>query len=437
MRRLLRAHLVEQPALDRYTCHDLLRLYAREQLPDDDRAMSIARLLDWYLARVDAAARLLYPAMLRLDVDKGFEFLHRGEALEWLDAERANLVAAIRYAADHGRLHHAFQLSDALRGYFILRRPIADWTAAAAAGLAAAQAARDVRGQVTAHRNLANLHQSIGQQGLALRHHSVAIQLAEDCGWTEAELGTYSDRATIYIELGQLRTASDLLTRALALCAGVDVPHIEVHVHNNLAVTLLRMGAVESALDHLEQVLRLAADQQQLVGLAMANKAEACRLLRRYADARDLLSRALAIHWEMGNRYGEADVLVIMSRVQCEVGQTRQALDTARQALAITVESDDRNTEARAHHAIGEALRVSGAIGAALAAHRESLRIAEAVTDQYLVTEAHLGLAAAYRSAGESELARRYGRVAAEGARRGEFRHLHDLALALLAGVPG
>ena len=75
--------------------HDLLRLYAR-QLSDaeaDEREQARDRLLGYYLngARAgDAHLRALAGTQVPAD------FTGRDDALAWLDAERPNLITAVR-----------------------------------------------------------------------------------------------------------------------------------------------------------------------------------------------------------------------------------------------------------------------------------------------------------------------------------------------------
>ncbi len=98
--------------------HDLLRAYAADRAAEEDaepeRVAALARLFDWYRHTVDAAARLLYPEILRLTAaDPGpAAFTSSTAALAWLDAERPNLVAAVV----HGTPGVGWTLSDLLRG---------------------------------------------------------------------------------------------------------------------------------------------------------------------------------------------------------------------------------------------------------------------------------------------------------------------------------
>jgi len=122
---LCEAHLVERRTDGRFAFHDLLRQYAatrtRRDDPEADRQSALQRLFDWYLSTVDAAATLLDPGALRLPVTTTGEsarrsrFDSRAAATAWLDAERLNLVAAVRFAAEHGPRAAAWQLADALR----------------------------------------------------------------------------------------------------------------------------------------------------------------------------------------------------------------------------------------------------------------------------------------------------------------------------------
>jgi hypothetical protein len=64
------------------------------------------RLYDFSLSTVDAAARLLYPAMVRIPLDPPMAvaaFPEEAAALAWLDAELPNLVDGTAHAAAHGR----------------------------------------------------------------------------------------------------------------------------------------------------------------------------------------------------------------------------------------------------------------------------------------------------------------------------------------------
>ncbi|MGO4757992.1 hypothetical protein AB4212_56910, partial [Streptomyces sp. 2MCAF27] len=171
------AHLIESRGEGRYGFHDLLREYAWERLESDDRvvddpAVARDRLYAWYLLAADAAGRILYPQIPRLPREMaevaemaegaegadaapghcadreggpyasfaaGFESLRvphvrapmrladEVEAIVWLEAERANLLAVIERAAHQGPRAVSWHLTDALLGYFWLCLPRGTW----------------------------------------------------------------------------------------------------------------------------------------------------------------------------------------------------------------------------------------------------------------------------------------------------------------------
>src|SRR5213076_2888272 len=65
--RLVDTQLVESAAGGRYRMHDLLRLFAREQVGHPSPAAALTRLLDWYTAATWQSHRLIRNA----DVHRG------------------------------------------------------------------------------------------------------------------------------------------------------------------------------------------------------------------------------------------------------------------------------------------------------------------------------------------------------------------------------
>lgn len=107
--RLFAEHLVERIGRDRLRLHDLIWWYARllseagDPVPSQREARR--RLLRWYAASADSAARCLYPQILRLEVAPVAPgaapavFDDPQRAADWFDAEHADLVRLIEAEA--------------------------------------------------------------------------------------------------------------------------------------------------------------------------------------------------------------------------------------------------------------------------------------------------------------------------------------------------
>ncbi|MCM6785918.1 NB-ARC domain-containing protein [Nocardia sp. CDC159] len=98
--------LLDATAIGRYRCHDLLRLFAREAAPADDRD-ALARLLEFYLATMKNVVLTCKPGTrlpdhLKPTAVPGLSFRDGADAQRWLDTERRNLIALLRQAARLG-----------------------------------------------------------------------------------------------------------------------------------------------------------------------------------------------------------------------------------------------------------------------------------------------------------------------------------------------
>ncbi|GAB2550109.1 hypothetical protein GCM10027167_65990 [Nocardia heshunensis] len=101
--------LLQSLGPDRYSYHDLLRLFAHTVAPDLDRDQLLARLLDHYLATAKNTIHQRYPGH-RLDyvpptTRPGAPIYSETGAHAWLDLERTSLIALHhQIAADHPAL---------------------------------------------------------------------------------------------------------------------------------------------------------------------------------------------------------------------------------------------------------------------------------------------------------------------------------------------
>jgi tetratricopeptide (TPR) repeat protein len=247
--RLVAAHLIYQRTPDRFGMHSLLRLYAAERCAqeEDERGRTVAtkRLLDWQLQAADAAAWCLYPTRLRLPVRKvtvtppAPSFTSRAHALEWLDAERATLVALTRHAAEVGQRQTAWLLADTLRGYFWLRMCLVDWLATAQVGLAAAEADVDLPAQAAAQLSLGEVYQDRGEHEKATGSYRAALSRMRETGSLEGQASVLNNLGIVHRRAGRLRKAE-------ACCAEAAAINRQIGSVTGLALNLINLGRAMS-----------------------------------------------------------------------------------------------------------------------------------------------------------------------------------------------
>jgi tetratricopeptide (TPR) repeat protein/transcriptional regulator with XRE-family HTH domain len=443
--RLAAAHLVDQDVPGRFSFHDLLREYAAERARQTDseagRVAAVRRLLGWYLATTNAAARLVYPDKVRHPAPVGEHrpptapFSADTQALAWLDAEGPNLLAAIQHAAAHGPPEMAWLLADALRGYFLLRRNDIDWLAAARTGLAAAG-----DDQPAAHASmrlsLADRHWLVGEYAAAIKQFTSALGLARRAGAVELQAGIHSNLGHMHCLLGRPEEAAQHLTAAAVLSrqasGGVRAPTL-----GNLGILNAKLGRLEQAVDYQIQALAAYHEVGSWTGEATtrSNLATTLRELGRLDDAREQLCQALVLLRRSGNRYGEALGLTGLAAVRCEAGRHVEAFDLARSALALARDIHDRESEALVSNTLAAIQRGLRDPHAALGHSREALRLARELGFRHPEVVALLGLADAHRHLGQLQRARARAEQALTQARQTGYRILEGQALTILADL--
>ncbi len=445
--RLARAHLLDRPAPGRYAFHDLLRLYAAELVRDDttesDRTEAIARLFGYYVHGADASARLLYGHMLRLPLPlvdtrrSPVDVRDRAQAAAWLDAERSNLVAAIRHAAERGPQPAAWLLSDALRGYFLMRMETVDWLEATTAGLAAAEVGGNVQAQAAAHISFASLRWSQTRYPQAIDHYAHASNLARQANWLEGQAAALGNLGNMYRSVGRPVEAAEHMTQALALNRQTGDLGGQAANLTGLGCLYAQMGKMAQGADYLTQAL--AIDRKLGSGYAEASTvvdlAEACRALGRFDEARQHATRALALDREFGSRQGEAGSLMMQAALHCDLGQHHHALELAEAALAIAQELDGARIEAEGLTALATVHHHLGNDDRAVELHSRALQVARDTESRWPEAMALIGLAIAYQHSGQDELAQIHAADALGVTRRAGFRMLEGQAMTALAAT--
>ncbi|HWO64776.1 MAG TPA: BTAD domain-containing putative transcriptional regulator, partial [Umezawaea sp.] len=266
--RLATANLVDNHAPGRYQFHDLLRDYAAERLAfEDDPAefeQAFRRLLDWAIRSVDNATDALKNTLMRLPraaAEAGVTpqtFCAPDDALAWLDAERANLVALVVHAADREPSADCWQLADALRRYFYVQGLPVEWLATAKAGLVVAQRIGDEVGEVAMLSSLGTLYWAIGQHRVAVEYYLRTFPIQERGATAPAaNAAVLSNVGTVYIDLGELEQAAHHLESALAITREIGASQQEGIALLNLGGVYLLLGQLDRATSSFEDSLEV------------------------------------------------------------------------------------------------------------------------------------------------------------------------------------
>lgn len=443
---LAAAHLLAEHRPRRYTFHDLLRAYANQrggaEDNEDERHAATMRLYDWYLETVGAAAQVLYPEKLRLprSRDRGIRpvvFDGPAHALAWLDGERANLVAAIRHAANWGPFEFAWLLADALRGYFMLGTYLVDWLAAGAAGLNAAQDAGDLAGQAAAHICIGDARYFSGELPRAITSYTRGAALSRQIGWLEGQSAALGNLGNAHHQLGHLRKAADAYTETLRFNRETGRLAGQAISLGNLGVIHAELGNLAEGAENQAQALALYRKIGSASGeaLALSNLGDLQHEFGQFDHALDYLDQAVVLLRELGDHVGESDALRLIAEIHRDAGRYAEARQNAHTALELAREAGDRQTETEALNSLATVDADLGQHAQAVDQHQQALRLATEDQGRYAQVVALIGIATAHRRAGRLELALDHAQRGQETAHQTGYGVLEGLAHTALADI--
>jgi tetratricopeptide (TPR) repeat protein len=356
---LARAHLIEAApgSVGRWRMHDLLRLYA-QKLSDvhasaDQRERNRGRLFAYYMDTADTADDHLQT--LQAATTSGI-FTAREDALTWLDAERANLVAVIKMAADTGRDEIAYRLPIALARYFSWRRRFDDWLASTRISLETARRLGDRRREAVALNNL-------GAALREVRRFEEAITACQDAAGVFREIGDRHGEADALNNLGsalhEVRRFDEAITahrRDLEICKESGDRHGQAEALNNLGLALREVGRFEEAIRAHEEAVSICQEtgDRHGEGSALNNLGVAIpKVWPRVNEAIVALQRAAAIFRETGDRHAEGSALDNLGVALRAANESGEAISVHEEAVSIYQETGDRYGEGRALSNLG------------------------------------------------------------------------------------
>lgn len=375
---LVQAHLAE-PAPgtgSRWRMHDLVRLYAQRLSDDhadaDHRERARDRLLDYYL-QTAVAADYHIRALPRMAVPA--PFTDRDMALEWLDSERAGLVAAVSMAAEKGRDEIALKLPTALFEYFAWRRRFDDALTTATISLQAARRLGDGHAEGMA----------LNHYGLALanlRRFSAAITACQDAAAALRETGDRKAEGMAQFNLGMALSGERRFDEAIAayrrdleICSETDDRDGTAITLDALGDTLRQSRAFDDALAAHQSAAAIfrATGNRHGEGTALLNVAVVLIELLRFDEALLGFGQAAALLRETGDQHRLGAISLNTGAVLSRLQRFDEAVTAGEDALAVFREMGDRHSEGRALLNIGAALNGAGRLQEAIGVHREAV----------------------------------------------------------------
>ncbi len=377
-------HLITEPARGRYRLHDLIREHAR-RLAAADPGLAADRLLDYYLHTAATAGRQI---ATRTAAGSGPlpgrpptwapAISTPGQAAVWLETERPNLQAAVKYAAAHGRDQHAIAIPVAMSGFLVAN---GYWVQSAAlhhTALAAARRAGDQPAQAGILDQLGNLRGLAGNHAAAAESHRQALALYRDLGDRGGQARALNHLGVAQAMAGDYPAAAVSQRQTLALSREIADQTGQADALNDLGFVQQLTGEYVIAAQSHRLALALYRDLGHAWGQADAlnHLGIAQRLAGDHAAAAASQQQSLTRFCDIGHRRGQADALNELGLVQQLTGDHLAAAASHQQALEQYRDLGDRTGQAQALNNLGKLLSRSSASHQALDHYSEALVIA-------------------------------------------------------------
>ncbi|MEV6612919.1 helix-turn-helix domain-containing protein [Streptomyces sp. NPDC051051] len=377
------AGLLQSDAVaERYRFHDLLRLYAAEQVEAEDepgvRDTALDRTASWMLRRATVAALHFDVDHERTtpsdDPDPDRAPTGREEARAWLEAERAQWLAALRRAHETGGYRQVLDTAEAMHWFSDLNQHWEQWVEVFRRS---ADSARLLGSRLEEAVHLNYLawayNHCVHDPHAALTSADAALAAARECGEGLQEGWALGYGAGALHRLGRTEEAQERLREGARCLASQKSPQsrlAELSILNRLGTLLRQTGRAAEALDihrRSERICRAGipgrTDQVITVYLAVARQQIGNDLaaLERRHEAEAPLRQALAAFdaaqmsaWTEQARLDLGQVLAALGRPEA-----RETLRTAHDALA-ALRSPLRVEAAAALAALDEAAAGTG-----------------------------------------------------------------------------
>ena len=336
---LVDANLLLEQGYRQYQLHDLVRLHAARRSEDGSRDgqvqhdRDLARLCDVMLGGASAAEQLVTPTHRRLPRDyrevhpDAEYFADEAQALRWLEAQRPNLMALLRYCAARGANRTVWQLAEAMWPLFLRGYHADDRLEAQRHGLEAARAGGETAAEGILLTSLAGTLVGAGRIREAIRCNEEAIELYERSGDTRGLGQAYNGLAKTELDRGNLTRARDLFQRALDLRRRIGYPRGVYLTHQGLARTAFAQGELRQAAWHSRRSYRglISVGDSYDAAWSLAWWARANAARGRNVRAQRQWERAGSMMVEAESRFGEAGVLEMRGNAYRAAGDIAQA----------------------------------------------------------------------------------------------------------------
>jgi tetratricopeptide (TPR) repeat protein len=315
LERLGAAHLVEDAVDGRYRLHDLLRIHARRvaRLDEsaDERDAVLRRVVDFYVHAARRVDRAISPDRLRIgDEPQGAveglpEVRGARQAFAWFEAERQNILAVLRAAADHEWDDAVWHIVESLWACYFNRKPFAEWVESHTLAVTSAQRAGVVAVEAKLRAALAKALMEQGMHDAAEEQLASAARLAAQSEHGVLQASVCDFQGHLAFSRRRYSEALDAYNSARQAYEQLGVPRGITLQRYHAGRALAGLGRHDEAISSYRQAIITVdpVSDELLLGRTLIDLARSEAETGRIAAAQASLDRALEIMRRHGLTY--------------------------------------------------------------------------------------------------------------------------------------
>jgi tetratricopeptide (TPR) repeat protein len=395
----------------RYRFHDLIRLFARQQLSVDEaeseRTEALRRFCACYLTLAEQAdlhllgdgrREVAAGAVRRVPrLPDSVLGLVRRRPEAWLMAEHIGIMNLVELAFEHELWEETWELAGTLGTFFDREAMWSYWRRTYELGLRAAQNGRSRSGTAGMLRGLGvvawyesrwneavpilqeavSAHDAAGDTvGRALALRNLGVVFRDQSRWPEAAdcyeealaafravddtrraALTLRNAGDVYRDLNRFAEARSRLEECRSMYEALGDERGLAYTLRSLGDTLWGEGELGRAAACFEQCIPIfrRRNDRRALGRALRNRGLVFRDQGRPAEARAAYTESLEIFRELGDRHGEARTLQSLGVVHADDGEFAEAAECHGRSLAVFEELGDRLWQGKTFYALGSA----------------------------------------------------------------------------------
>jgi tetratricopeptide (TPR) repeat protein len=412
LRRLVRVRVLKGVE-GRYQFHDLMRLFAREQLGATEQETTLGRALDWYCENADVWNDGLNPVECRQlaqklaaeseDSPEQLEQALPRMALDWFEAEQGNWVAVMQQLQ---RLEHrdgAVVLAKKLVPFFSLRSHWEDWVTTHEIAIACAEKAGNWAGIAQTLNNLGNVYRKQGKWQEAISAYEQSLSTFRELGDVRSVAQTLGNLGNVYSDQGKWQEAISTYEQSLSTFRELGDVYGVALTLGNLGLVYSDQGKWQEAIAAYEQSLKIKRKLGDVHGVAqtLGNLGNVYRQQGNWQQAIASFEQSLQTFRELGDVHDVAQTLMNLGSVYLQQGRWQEAITAYEQCLQTFRELGDVHGVAQTLTNLGLVYANQGKWQEAIAFYEQSLQALRELGDVHSIAQTLGNLGGVYLQQGK------------------------------------